>query len=1292
MSASAVASATGTSPSADFQAKFTEYNDIHKSLKDPRFSQYTVKHRAIGDEINTASKLPEGTIKESVIKKEAVEQLAGKLPGLTTEYNEIHDGITVNNEKLKELKVRIQHAIAPKQLAAAAAAAKAAQDASTAAQALADAKTAVQTQIDALNALIGERNAAFEQELTLKNQHVLHKLQTVIPNTVDGIKNLLQGEHISQTTRDMVEGIDKDVNTFKSNVDFESIATQFKAKNDAEIAAIQGQIDALTGAMNGVDITAMQSALASTPLRLSTTLGDFISAAEAFIGTLDAKLGKLDSAKVEVEAAASRDLKTFQEEEAKIRELQAAAIADFNKVYNGIHVIEKEFDAQKTVCDNLQTEKTKPQTPQMKQMKSMQLDSSITALKTVLIKFENQINQYLNPSFIQPLTEIESRRTQQGVNAPVQVKKDLETKIGDLNTIKNRLTEEYGKYEVIQEQNKPDMSSTLKPQPPTSIRTGENPRRPVARSTSPKQGWSKEQPLKPMPIPIDEETDVADADIASKPVTPPALMIGERRNFLYVSHNTEPKTAYLVVVKKQRVGESKGGGGGNKNYHVQKGGAPPPVNLPEGSEIFPIDTDNLKFLDIMVSFIPPSDLLTVRQDNDDYIDNPIITEIRSGRRQTGNLNALYENIKRDLITEENRNPLTIGLRAVYYQNIIKLIRLLDNTLNPKRHVHQEMYKKLRKFMDYTYGTFGVLEALFDATFKRNPISPRPNTPQDPPPKINAVFGPEDIKRIVGWKRNTKNTHFAMLFDNFSIICPNGKKNTFLTDDVPATKKNLGSKKTGYNQFRLNWIILLAFHTLYIGNTTSETVGELIKVLYDAFLGWMAMSTHKDTFERMFRNTLVRQTPAQAYSEQVVKRINDINGNDPTLQPLVKAIKDKLCDLQKNPVNPVNHEGEYDDDDNDPNYVLPEGNESDYTSANSGDVIEAGEELELLSTPGFSPRPDGARTRRDRRNPKFPGRTSVKLSSPPGDPDPDSPFNSEVEDNPDPPPRPTLRSWIKQSAAAVNPSHLQLSTRGLESGSDSDSSEFLDAYGSIARTGGVKDLSPTSQTFGHSARSISGTERDALSGPSPSTKNRHATKSNSPPSKNPSPPQNETLFNRRQQIPELDFGQVSGFDSAKSTQLLNRLQQDARRPNTARPRQSQQIQPPSSGSFSARTQSAVERPAIVASSKINPFKRNIKLGNSLPSSSGVSSGTGEVKPVPPSSERDLGVISPRRTLKYENENLRALKGKGQPKGGNRKYTRKRNDKKVYNKPKKTRRRNIQPISSNKNKHTRKRPRT
>lgn len=1005
-------SATGTSPSADFQAKFTEYNDIHKILKDPRFSQYTVKHRAIGDEINNASKLLEGTIEESVAKKKALDELKRKLPDLTTEYDKIRDDITVNNANLEALKLRIQTAIVDKKVAVAAA--KAAQDASTAAQALADAKTAVQTQIDALNGVIGERNAAFQGALTSKTQHVLHMVQTVIPNKVDGIKGLLQGEHISQATRDMVEGIDTGINDFNSKLDFESIATQFKTKNDAEIAAIQGQIGSLTGAMSGGDITAMQSALASNPIPLSTTLGDFIGAADNFVTTtLDAKLNELDNATLQVKTAIEKDLNIFQEEEAKIRELQLK-IDDFNYAYDKIPDIQDDFYVKKDVCDKIQTEKATALTPQQKQIKSLKLDSSITALNTVLKTLEHEIDTYSNPAFIiQPLNEIELRRKQQNITRPLEGKTEFETKIAELNTIKNRLREEYRRYELIQNENRQDMSSSLKPQPPTSIRTGENPRRYVARSTSPQQVWTQHQPLKPIPF-NGIQADADDADIVSEPVTPPAPIIGARRNFLYVSHNTEPKTAYLVVVKKPRVGESKGGGGGNKNYHIQKGGAPPPDVLPEDSEIFSIDTNNPNFLDVMAGFIPPSELLQVSPDGTN--ENKIISNIRSsGRRPKGDLNELYNNIKNELITEENQNPLTIGLRAVYYQNIIKLIRLLDYNLRHEGMSYEDMYEKLRKFMDYTYGTFGVLDALYKDTFHQGSLAPPPLPPISPPGsppgsprlppraplktidsalKTKGRDAKKAIKKIVGWTSSTENTNFNMLTKMFSKECthtglPN-TPNTFLNDD-----KKLGSSPYSYHKFRLNWIILLAFHSYYNKQSTLETVGKLIASLYNAFLGWLATSSYQDTFTRLFNKTLPID-PTTKYSEifnkQLNASLNSENSSYKDVYTLVQNINNKMCELQDDriPAIDVEHLEEYNDEMNDPDYV-PDGNESDdsygYTAA-SGRA--AGKDLRLLSPSGVEP---GARRRPQpfrRRGPMTP----EELLPPSGDPNPHSDSESE----------------------------------------------------------------------------------------------------------------------------------------------------------------------------------------------------------------------------------------------------------------------------------------------------------
>ena len=1031
MSASASAStgmsASGSaSESETFRKEFNEYNDIHEGLNG-HLLEYTSSHEALGVEIAAVTALPSDKIIPAVKKKEALDKLKLRLDELVNEYNTIILHTDENNVKLKELKVRIQDAITAKQLAAAAAAAKAAQDASTAAQALAAAKDAIQTQINALNELIKTRNTAFDDIVTLKSNEVNHIINIVIPTNLEDIKQRIKAEHISQTTRDMVEGIETSI---KKSIrdEFQSISTQSDAKHKNEIEAINAQINKWTYVKNGNDIETMLSANASivTPSS-STILEDFRIAVDKLVNT---ELEKLDNAKADVEAAIAVD----QDKDIAVKSDITVLLEDVNKLNVSVEPVVGKL------AKAAQVEVT---SPSLKANLGAILGNANTtlqpfgrAVETINSRFE-QMNKTMNESYKSSGNYLTLKETIDGLNKLYTAQQN---KYDELNV-------KYTNYATPPPDTRLSSAAPRRPASAhaaasatttTSQRRSTSADAAAAAAARPRLAFTNAQ-FKPIPYrpSQDEEEDyLIEADVKSKPVTPPPPIIGgARRNFLYVSHNTEPKTAYLVVVKKPPVDESQGGGGGNKNYHVQKGGAPPPFQLPEGSEIFPIDTDNLKFLDIMVSFIPPSDLLTVNPDGTG--ENPIITEIRSGRRQTVNLNALYKKIKSKLITDENQNPLTIGLRAVYYPNVIKLVRLLDFNLGHGEMSYKEMFEKLRKFMDFTDGTFGVLDALYKDTFHQGSLAPPPLppyspqgsppssprlSPRKPPKKIDSVLKKQSkdakkaIKTIVGWTSSTENTNFNMLTKMFSKDCthtglPN-KPNTFLNDD-----KKLGSNPTSYHKFRLNWIILLAFHSYYNKQSTLETVGKLIASLYNAFLGWLATLSYKDTFMRLFNGTL--HDPTINYSEifnnQLNASLNSENSSYKDVYTLVQNINDKMCELQedRNPAIDVVHDDEYHDDENDPDY-MPDENESDDDSVRSDDVREAGKDLEVLSPPGFSPRPDGARTRGDRRNPKFPGRTSVKLSSPPGDPDPDSPFNSEVEEHAEPPKVPPLTYPIGQS--------------------------------------------------------------------------------------------------------------------------------------------------------------------------------------------------------------------------------------------------------------------------------------
>jgi len=1073
MSTSA-ASASAAGASASFRTEFIPYNKIHDDLKGllPKFTDNVSK---LYSDINTASALLSTDITSAVIKKKAFEELNTVLLGLTKNYTEIHDGITVNNGKLEELKVHIKAAIAAKKLAAAAA--KADKDA---------AHAAVQGQIEELKKVIDTRNAEFETELTLKNQLVVHMVQKVIPNKVDEITQLLlHGEHISQKTRDMVKDIEDDISRFKGIVDFESIAQPFKVKHENELAAIREQIGALTGAMSG-DITVMQDALKSTQLSGSTTLSDFIGEAGNFNKTFDAKLADLDKANKRVNAAIAEDLKTFQEEEAKIRNLQSKidAVVDSQAITAIIKSIDNkiaEVQAKRDIVDRLPDNTT----PVNKQLKISGYSTSIYGLKVELMKLDGAINESLSPlnnfdTIKQQLNDIQTARTSRGIDAQTSLS-ILNQKIQGFQDKRKEFNYMYNTHHDDHERISAAMLQSRSPSPIVPVPPSE--RRPTSaaprRSTTPIEAWTEKQTMKPTTHTYDPI--LAEAALESENITSRAPITGARRNFLHISHNTNPPTAYLVVVKKPRLDDSRGQGGGNKPYHIQKGGAgdPPPDNLPEDSEIFPInvdvDVDNPTFLGVMAGLIPPSVLLKVNDNGGG--EHPIIQKIRRGTPLLGNNIALYNKIKRELITQENKNPLTIGLRAVYYRNIIELIRYLDKILSTRPHKRRErrptsasasasspqpasspgirpasassspppsrgisplsirpgaasaaasveppltcedMYTRLRKFLNYTDGTYGVVAALFENTFHKKiddviPIivAPRlrpaallqPNRRNHRQPLSNIDDKKEVIKRIVGWENNTSNTNFNKLIDNFSKVCP--PKNEFLTRENPT---NLGSNPYAYNQFRLNWIILLAFHTLYIKKTEPERVGELIKTLYDAFLGWMTMTGHKDTVNRIFSNTLVTNTPSDAYSDEVEKQMKIAVG-DPTLRPLIKDIQEKLCELENNkiPVIEVLHSYEYDDGENDTDYVPPEGGDSDSSDGGTSEAAaEAAAELRLLSPPeeGLSKtRSQQPRIRQGSRTPDELHQSGPHV--PTGDPHPaDSDFSgSDVEIEPIPP--------------------------------------------------------------------------------------------------------------------------------------------------------------------------------------------------------------------------------------------------------------------------------------------------
>jgi len=1026
-------------------------------------------------------------------------------------------------------------------------------------------------------------------------------------------------------------------------------------------------------------------------LSSSTILNDFTSAVDELVNT---ELRKLDTAKADVEDAIAVD----QDKDIAVKRDIKVLLEDAKKV----------DDSVKPFVDKLdEAEKIEVTSPSFNVLLGALLAKAITtlqpfgrAVETIKSRFE-QMNQTMNESYKSSDNYLTLKETIDGLN---ELYTAQQSKYNELNA-------KYTSYKPPPAPPPgPRPSSARRPTPAAaaaaassssansakSISPNQSPRQlpqpSLKDSTVKKNAWESRLPsLSPPRIELNEMEHMKTS------ASPESIAVGPMEHYVFIPRNQKgtPPVAYLLEIPADAGDMSPksvdGGefGGGSKRKHLQTGGAPLPDVLPPNSEIRVIDTQTPGMFEFYTGLTPPDVLL---HDSSEQISiHPIIEKIRNRMPidSQADKTIIYNQIRPYLITKDSSNPLVIGRKAVYKVNILKLLRLLDKELDTGDK-YRVTYQNLSAFMEYD-GTFGILNSLFNATF--NAVTKQLRS-KGPLPSITDVFTKHDIMKIVGWENKNKNVLFDNLFNMFLKQCKSTGKNSEFLSNI----NNLGSNPNLYYRFRLNWIILLAFHSLYIRTSTLQNVGWLIDKMHEAFLGWM--SRERDIFKLMFTPADHNPKNSQTnYSDKVNGIINrDINRHS-LLVSTLNTIKDKLCDLEENKADLPIEDVKPDEDDDDPDYEP-----SDDSGSEIGSEIGSGSGMtssrDSLSSANLSYKDvvQGGPTLRQGRKllrPGLPIPTDIEISKNPRV----AKLNLKPLLTPGVNQSQVSNDWITQSAAAVKPSHLQLSTRGPESGSNSDSSEFLDVLGNHAREGDVV-RSSTSQPFRHSARSISGTGRDAWSGPSPSTKNRHATKSNSPPSNNPSPPptekpstpQNETLFIRRQQIPELDFGKVSKFDSTRSTQLLNRLQQDARRPNTARPRQSQQIQPFSSGSLSARTQSALERPAMVAPFDTNRFKRNIKNGNILPSSSSITSDIGPGKPVPPSTERVQGVISPRETRENKSRRVSPGQRQRQGQGGNRKYTRKRNDKKVYNKPKKTRRRNIQPISSNKNKHTRKRPRT
>jgi hypothetical protein len=190
-------------------------------------------------------------------------------------------------------------------------------------------------------------------------------------------------------------------------------------------------------------------------------------------------------------------------------------------------------------------------------------------------------------------------------------------------------------------------------------------------------------------------------------------------------------------------------------------------------------------------------------------------------------------------------------------------------------------------------------------FKRNPnpATVAPTGGVTAQPSFSSKFNDSQLRDILGWKSDTKNSLLDTLFSVFSDNCFefNKANSTFL---ISQTESN--DQKLRYC-FMLNWIILLAFNAYVKPDYKSVTitipnVGELIFNIHKSFLGWMI--TEKTIFKLLFTpDTPILQKSKPDYSSRIKSNIISDIRRDVTLDPLRVAIHRILCNLDHHMFRP-----------------------------------------------------------------------------------------------------------------------------------------------------------------------------------------------------------------------------------------------------------------------------------------------------------------------------------------------------------------------------------------------------
>lgn len=907
-----------------FRERLKEYSDLQTTLHDVRLINLISENNAINMSNTTISSYQSDNFTSAVKKLKSYKGLVAQLTPVTAKFQSLFGDVKQNNINLENLRLRLQEAIDNARLAAEAAAAAAekaaAQNAAAAAAALTNARNAVDKQIALLKE--GKENLTAQvQNLLINENDEVTVISRTITDELTSISTKIMPGYISQQTKLLADNKYNNVNASRDNKlgIFKQLTDRFNQDSQQLQSEIDNMILALEQSKQS-NALAMEQAILMAKIPEFESLKTFVEGVETVKDDLNLKIEELKDNgpfMLQLTKAINDDERIFREEEGAIEAITNQVVSFNSNIDSDIASIQARFDETDQICQD----------------KVNGIKTSNTPLNLGLLKYQTQVltgilgnyNQKLDEyqrsieGIDNKIIEIQSQRRGREVNdvPSLDLTSTFKTKLDILKSDKKNRTK-VETYQVLVEPLKGDMVAAISPMSRSQSPVGVS-RAIVSPSPSPR---SRAQSPGPLVLGVPrvikqawmDETDPKAKAIASlspqrkSPDHTSSVLITRQKNYIYVpdSDLTKPNVSYLIIIpdsgeavspmsiassrgstplSNDRVGGAGAGGSRRRNnYHLtQSGGAPVPQVFPDNAEIYRIDSDHPQFGKFISTLSSPHHVLSNRVSNDSthIIENPTITKLKEfGHIPTQReASDVYTKIKDKLIGDDDYSVTSIAKKAVHYNNIKKLVILLDTALDRKTTGLSEyfyLWDRTWRFMRYNDGTTLILDSQFGLLT----------------PKLKTGFKKEDQLKIVGWMSSTKNENFQNLFDVFSNCTDGGGRIKFLND-----AKQITQNEYKYS-FMLNWIILIAFHCAKRGKLKLQEVGMLISTIHETYLGWME---HKDN-NKTIRDIFEGAAPNVRHSQKTYSKENEKNINSKIkatfLQNIINTIQVELCKLGK----------------------------------------------------------------------------------------------------------------------------------------------------------------------------------------------------------------------------------------------------------------------------------------------------------------------------------------------------------------------------------------------------------